>query len=86
MRVVHPWMINAIQNTENQDDTGDVKKYAYEVTMWEAIYSWYDFLSSLLIAFVQADLLLVEVACHIITSMVTTYYYVSKKEPEAKEA
>ena len=54
--VVKPWIINTLQNTDNLDVSGNTQKYAFEVTLWEAMYSWYDFLLSFMIAFVQLDL------------------------------
>lgn len=77
--IVKPWIINTVQNTENTDATGNARKYAYEVALYEVMYSWYDYLMLLMIAFVQVDLLLVEITCHSCICMCTTHYYISKK-------
>lgn len=86
--VVKPWMIHVVQNTSRDVEKGDMGAFArraLEVTILEALYSWYDFLSSLVIAFVQVDMLLVEMTCHLATSTVTTLHYCAKQRANQRE-
>ena len=80
IELIHPWLVNCLQNPENQSQNTFTARYGYEVSIVNVVYSWFDWVVSLIIVFSQLDLLLLEMSCHIITTVFTTNMYINKKK------
>lgn len=59
---------------------GTVRQYAYQIVMAEVVWSWFSFVVSLTIAFMQMDMFVIEVLTHCATTAVITFLYLRAKD------
>lgn len=80
IEIVYPWVMNVLQDISKKDNDGYVMKYGYEIAITYILYTWFDWVISLIIVFTQLDLLICEICFHIITTLLTTRYYITPTE------
>jgi hypothetical protein len=78
--ILHSWVINKIQDVSCVK-TLEIKKHAYEINTINIIYQWWDWLAYMSILLQQIDMVLVEIASHLITSTYTTHLYLKAIPP-----
>lgn len=70
--VLHAWLINTVQD---KDIPKPDHRLAYQVSIIHSMYYWWDWFIYMNILLSQLDLFLMEMISSIITSLITTYYY-----------
>jgi len=78
INVLHPWIINIVQDIKNIDYVDEFK--SYELSYIHAIYNWFDFFMYMNILMSQIDMLIVEVMADLIITTILTKYYLSTKK------
>ena len=74
--ILTPWLINNVQDVQRVR-TNHMYMIAYEVTTVNVIYQWLDWLLYMNILLAQIDLVLIEILCNLVSSNITTYYYMN---------
>lgn len=82
IELVYPWIINELQDINKKDDNNYIINYGYEISITYILYTWFDWVISLIIVFTQIDFLICEILFHIITTFFTTRYYINIKYDE----
>lgn len=79
--IVSPWVINNVQ-----DDTRDVSKprverwFAYEITLTTTLYHWFDWYIYMTIMLSQIDMIFIEIIADVVTSAISTTYFLKKDD------
>jgi len=76
--ILNPWLINNVQD-ETKPITYEIKKKAYEITVNTTIYNWFDWFIYMNILLAQIDMVVVEICADLTMSILTTFYYMKKK-------
>lgn len=75
--ILHPWLLNNIQD-ESKYKTGDMVRYAYELTTVSSIYTWFDWFIYMNVLLAQIDMLFFEIVADLLMALLTTKYYIEK--------
>jgi hypothetical protein len=81
-----PWLVTRVQGSWGPSPLSggggpEPQALAYEVTVVHALYPWFDWLVSVNVLLVQADVLVVEAACNVVTSVLITRGYLARGVP-----
>jgi hypothetical protein len=77
--ILSAWLVNTVEDEAKRKGGADVA-LAYEVTAVYTVYTWVDWLLYMSILLSQIDMVLVEVAADLLTSLASTWYYLRLSE------
>jgi hypothetical protein len=75
--ILTPWLIQVIQNEKKLLYP---VKTAYEITVVNGIYTWFDYVFNLNLAIIQIDMILIQVFVDMLANVVITKLYLKEKK------
>lgn len=82
--ILIPWQTNSVQDITKKKHK-NMHCFAYEVACVTAIYTWVDWYIYMNMVLTQIDMLLIETSTDLLTSCITTRYYLNYKMDEECE-
>jgi hypothetical protein len=80
INVLHSWIINEIQDTQNKNKIENDK--AYLLSFVSVTYNWFDFFMYMNILMSQIDMLFIEISADLMMTFFLTNYYIRLKSIE----
>ena len=75
--ILNPWLI---QNVQNENKLTYSNATAYEITIVNGIFTWFDYIFCLNLAIIQIDMILIEIFVDMIVNVVITKIYIKSKD------
>ncbi len=75
--ILGPWMIQVIQNEKVLEYSN---KIAYEITIVNGIYTWFDYIFNLNLAIIQVDVIIIQILIDMIANIIITKLYLKEKK------
>ena len=75
--ILNPWLIHNIQN---EDKLKHSNSTAYEITIVNGIYTWFDYIFCLNLVMIQIDMILIEIFVDMIVNVIITKMYLYFKK------
>jgi hypothetical protein len=75
-QVVSPWLTLAVQD-ETVDKSGLSHRHAYEVALFNCVYSWFDWFIYIHMLLAQVDMVLMEIGTDLVVTFFLTRFYLN---------
>jgi hypothetical protein len=79
--ILCPWLIQVIQNDKKLEYSLFT---AYEITIINGIYTWFDYVFNLNLAIIQIDMILIQVFINMLANITITNLYLKEKKTVSK--
>jgi hypothetical protein len=79
--ILCPWLIQVIQNDKKLEYSLFT---AYEITIINGIYTWFDYVFNLNLAIIQIDMILIQVFIDMLANITITNLYLKEKKTVLK--